>query len=96
LNPHTEVKVETANSERGPLLILSGEMDHTVPWALAHGAYKRQQHNPGLTEITQVPGRGHALTIDHCWSEVAVIVLDFFRKVLVPVDPATATSTATD
>jgi pimeloyl-ACP methyl ester carboxylesterase len=96
LNPHTEVKVDTASQQRGPLLIVSGEMDHTVPWALAHAAYKRQQHNPAVTEITEVPRRGHALTIDHGWREVALIVLDFFKKVLTPADPATATSTTTD
>jgi pimeloyl-ACP methyl ester carboxylesterase len=92
LNPHTELKVDSANPERGPLLILSGEQDHTVPWALAHAAFKRQRHNPGVTEINEVPGRGHALTIDHGWHEVATIVLDFFEKVLTPADPATTTS----
>jgi len=86
LNPRTEVKVDTANPARGPLLILSGEHDHTVPWSLAHAAFKRQLHNSAVTEIEQVPGRGHSLTIDHGWREVAVTVLDFFRKVLAPAD----------
>ena len=84
LDPRTEAKVDTANPARGPLLILSGENDHTVPWFLAHAAFQRQRHNPAVTEIAQIPGRGHALTIDHGWREVAVTVLDFFRKVLTP------------
>ena len=41
LNPWTESKVDTKNPDRGPLLILDGEKDHTVPWAIANAAYKR-------------------------------------------------------
>ncbi|MEU8716077.1 alpha/beta hydrolase [Streptomyces sp. NPDC048663] len=67
LNPWTEAKVDTGNPDRGPLLIISGEKDHTVPWAIANASYKHQLHNPGVTEITEIPGRGHALTIDHGW-----------------------------
>jgi non-heme chloroperoxidase len=43
---------------RGPLLIIEGEKDHTVPWAIANAAYKRQRHNESVTEITQIPNRG--------------------------------------
>jgi non-heme chloroperoxidase len=71
LNPWTEAKVDTGNPERGPLLIISGEKDHTVPWAIANASYKQQQDNQGVTEIVQIPGRGHALTIDSGWREVA-------------------------
>src|SRR3954454_3785398 len=42
LNPWTEAKVNTTNPHRGPLLIIDGEKDHTVPWAIANAAYKRQ------------------------------------------------------
>jgi pimeloyl-ACP methyl ester carboxylesterase len=80
LNPSTEVKVDSKNPDRGPLLIISGEQDHTVPWAIANGAYKRQQHNPGVTEIVEIPGRGHALTIDSGWGEVADTALAFVRR----------------
>ncbi|MER5901058.1 alpha/beta hydrolase [Streptomyces mirabilis] len=79
-NPWTEVKVDTENPDRGPLLIISGEKDHTVPWAIANASYKKQQHNPGVTEITEIPGRGHALTIDHGWQEVADTALEFVRR----------------
>ena len=79
-NPWTEAKVDTENPDRGPLLIISGEKDHTVPWAIANASFKRQQHNPGVTEIVEIPGRGHALTIDHGWREVAETALAFVRR----------------
>lgn len=80
LNPFTEAKVDTKNPERGPLLIISGEKDNTVPWAIADASYKRQKRNPGLTEIVELPDRGHALTIDHGWRLVADTALDFIQK----------------
>ena len=80
LNPWTEAKVDTKNPDRGPLLIIDGEKDHTVPWAIADAAYKRQRRNPGVTEIVQVPNRGHSLTIDHGWREVAQTALDFIKR----------------
>jgi pimeloyl-ACP methyl ester carboxylesterase len=80
LNPWTQAKVNTKNPDRGPLLIIDGEKDHTVPWAIAHAAYKRQRRNPGVTEIVKVPDRGHALTIDHGWREVAQTSLDFVTR----------------
>src|SRR5262245_41904208 len=80
LNPWTEAKVDTKNPGRGPLLIMDGEKDHTVPWAIANAAYKRQRRNPGVTEIVKVPNRGHALTIDHGWREVAQTALDFVER----------------
>src|SRR5437016_1898363 len=51
LNPWTEVKVDSKNPDRGPMLIISGEMDHTVPWAIANASFKRERRNDGLTEI---------------------------------------------
>jgi pimeloyl-ACP methyl ester carboxylesterase len=80
LNPWTEAKVDTKNPDRGPLLIIDGEMDNTVPWAVANASYKRQKRNPGVTEIVKIPGRGHSLTIDHGWREVADIALAFVGK----------------
>jgi non-heme chloroperoxidase len=80
LNPWTESKVDTKNPTRGPLLIIDGEKDHTVPWAIANAAYKRQRRNPGVTEIVKMPNRGHALTIDHGWREVAQTALDFVKR----------------
>src|SRR6266576_235150 len=80
LNPRTEAKANTKNPHRGPLLIIDGEKDHTVPWAIANAAYKRQRHNPGVTEIVKIPNRGHSLTIDHGWREVAQTALDFLER----------------
>lgn len=81
LNPFSETKVDTGNPERGPLLIISGEADHTVPYATAHSAYKIQaKHNEGLTEFIELPNRGHSLTIDHGWSEVAATALEFIER----------------
>ena len=82
LNPWTEAKVDTKNPERGPLLIISGEKDHTVPWAIANASYKRQKRNEGVTEIVEIPGRGHALTIDSGWREVADTALGFVKRFL--------------
>jgi len=80
LNPWTQAKVNTKNPDRGPLLIIDGEKDHTVPWAIANAAYKRQKRNPGVTEIVKIPNRGHSLTIDHGWREVAQTALDFVER----------------
>jgi non-heme chloroperoxidase len=80
LNPWTEVKVDTENPERGPLLIISGEKDNTVPWAIANASFHQQQHNKGVTEIVEIPNRGHALTIDSGWREVADKALAFVRR----------------
>ncbi len=80
LDPRTEAKVDSSNPDRGPLLIISGERDHTVPWAIANASYKKQARNAGITEIVEIPGRGHALTIDSGWRKVADTALDFVRR----------------
>jgi pimeloyl-ACP methyl ester carboxylesterase len=80
VNPFTEAKVDTKNPERGPLLIIDGEKDHTVPWAIANASYKKQKRNEGVTEIKQIPNRGHSLTIDSGWREVAETALEFVKR----------------
>jgi non-heme chloroperoxidase len=80
LNPWTEAKVNTKSPDRGPLLIIDGEKDHTVPWAIANAAYKRQRRNPAVTEIVKMPNRGHSLTIDHGWRAVAQTALTFIKR----------------
>jgi non-heme chloroperoxidase len=80
LNPWTQAKLDPKNPKRGPLLIIDGEMDHTVPWAIANAAYKRQSRNEGVTEIEKIPNRGHSLTIDGGWREVAQKALDFVKR----------------
>jgi non-heme chloroperoxidase len=94
LNPWTEAKVDSQNPERGPLLIISGEKDNTVPWAIANASYKKQRRNRGVTEIIEMPNRGHALVIDSGWREVADTALKFVQrfetadKSAVPAQPA--------
>ena len=80
LNPWTEAKVDTKNPDRGPLLLISGEKDNTVPWSITNASYKQQKDNPGVTEIVEIPGRGHALTIDSGWQEVAETSLAFVKR----------------
>jgi pimeloyl-ACP methyl ester carboxylesterase len=80
LNPWTEAKVDTENAERGPLLIVSGEKDNTVPWSIANASFKQQQRNAAVTEIVEMANRGHALTIDSGWREVADTSLAFVRR----------------
>ena len=84
LNPWTEAKANTKNPERGPLLIISGEKDNTVPWSIANASFKRQKRNEGVTEIVEIPNRGHALTIDSGWREVADKALGFVRRFVTP------------
>jgi pimeloyl-ACP methyl ester carboxylesterase len=80
LNPFTEAKLDPKNPARGPLLIIDGEKDHTVPWAIANASYKRQSRNDAVTEIKKMPNRGHSLTIDSGWREVAQTALEFVKR----------------
>src|SRR3954462_7015540 len=80
LNPWTEAKVHTKTPDRGPLLIIAGEKDHTVRGVIANAAYKRQRRNPAVTGIVKMPNRGHSLTIDHGWREVAQTALGFGKR----------------
>jgi pimeloyl-ACP methyl ester carboxylesterase len=80
LNPWTEAKVDTKNPDRGPLLLISGEKDNTVPWAIANASYKKQKRNQGVTEIVEMPNRGHALVVDSGWREVADKALAFVKR----------------
>jgi non-heme chloroperoxidase len=80
LNPRTEAKLDPRNPNRGPLLIIEGEADHTVAPAIASAAFKRQRHNPGITEFATIPNRGHSLTIDSGWREVADKALAFVKR----------------
>ena len=80
LNPWSEDKVDTENAERGPMLILAGEKDHTVPHAIANASFKRERRNDAVTEIVEIEGRGHSLTIDNGWREVCDTALEFVKR----------------
>jgi pimeloyl-ACP methyl ester carboxylesterase len=80
LYPATEAKVDSKNSARGPLKIISGELDNTAPFAIANASYKLQKRNTAVTEIEVIKNRGHSLTIDSGWEAVAQAALDFVVK----------------
>lgn len=84
-SPKTEASVDTRNPQRGPLLVISGEKDNTVPRAIAHYEYKLGKKNPATTEFDEIAGRGHSLTIDSGWREVAERALVFLQKNAAPI-----------
>jgi non-heme chloroperoxidase len=75
-----ETVVDSKNPERGPMLIIGGEHDHTVPPAITNASYRIQSKNPGTTEEVTIPSRGHSLTIDSGWRVVADVALSFVRR----------------
>jgi pimeloyl-ACP methyl ester carboxylesterase len=77
-NPHTPAKAHTHNNTRGPLLLISGTQDHTVPDVVTRSAYKRYKHSTAITDLRQLP-RGHSLTIDSGWREVAQTAMDWLQ-----------------
>jgi pimeloyl-ACP methyl ester carboxylesterase len=80
-NPGTPAKVDSKNPARGPMLVISGEHDHTVPHAISYAAYKLQRRNEGaVTEFSEIKGRGHSLTIDSGWRDVADVALGFLAE----------------
>ena len=82
LNPSTEASVDSKNPQRGPMKLISGEKDHTVPWAIANASFKRQRRNESVTEIEEIKNRGHSLVIDSGWPEVAQIAMAFIKRYL--------------
>ena len=86
LNPLDRVQGRHEEPRSGPGADPRREEDDTVPWAIANASYKRQKRNPSVTEIKEMPNRGHSLTIDHGWQEVAQTALDFVKR-FVPAKP---------
>jgi pimeloyl-ACP methyl ester carboxylesterase len=79
-NPWTDDKVDAKNPDRGPLLFISGDNDHTVPWAIVHASYERQKRNTNPTEIVAMEKRGHSLVIDSGWKDVARLAAEFVQQ----------------
>ncbi|MDQ1379200.1 MAG: non-heme chloroperoxidase [Acidimicrobiaceae bacterium] len=80
-NPWSQDKVDTTNPDRGPMLVMVGEKDHTVPISIAKASFKKQEKNKDhVTEFEVMPDRGHSLTIDHGWREVADRALAFVKR----------------
>ncbi|MDQ1604331.1 MAG: hypothetical protein QOE01_2176 [Actinomycetota bacterium] len=80
INPHAETRVATDNEERGPLLLTMGGMDHTVPEAITKSTYKQYRKSEAVTDIKEFADRGHSLTIDHGWREVADSILGWLEE----------------
>ena len=81
LNPSTEARADNKNPDRGPMLIISGEKDHQAPDATSKAIYERQRKNEhAVTEYALIPDRGHSLTIDDGWQEVAEVAHDFVAR----------------
>jgi pimeloyl-ACP methyl ester carboxylesterase len=77
---HSPDKVETKNSERGPLLLIMGGQDHTVPEAITKSTLKQYKHSSAVTDLVEFEDRGHSLTIDHGWREIAQASLEWLQK----------------
>jgi pimeloyl-ACP methyl ester carboxylesterase len=79
-SPHSPAKVDTGNSGRGPLLLIMGGRDHTVPEAITKATLKQYRGSDAVTELAEFPDRGHSLTIDGGWREVAGECLSWLAK----------------
>jgi alpha-beta hydrolase superfamily lysophospholipase len=76
---HSQAEVDTGNETRGPLLLISGTADHTVPDVVTRSTLKQYRHSHAVTELTQFEGRGHSLTIDNGWKEVADTAVQWLK-----------------
>jgi pimeloyl-ACP methyl ester carboxylesterase len=90
---HSEAKVNTANQTRGPLLLISGKQDHTVPDVTTRSTLKQYRDSTAVTELKQFEGRGHSLTIDSGWREVADATLAWLDAMTGQSMPVEATAT---
>jgi pimeloyl-ACP methyl ester carboxylesterase len=77
---HSQAKVATDNETRGPLLLISGLKDHTVPDVTTRSTLKQYRHSGAITELQQFEGRGHSLTIDKGWKEIADAILVWLKE----------------
>ena len=78
-NPNSATKVNLENSRRGPLLLISGAEDHTVPPVLVRSTLKAYRKSSAVTEFKEFAGRGHSLTIDSGWRELADYILGWLN-----------------
>jgi pimeloyl-ACP methyl ester carboxylesterase len=79
-DPHSPAKVATENESRGPLLLITGGKDHTVPEAVTRATLKQYRHSDAVTDFLEFPDKSHSLTIDSGWRAVADASLDWLRK----------------
>jgi len=79
-SPHSPAEVNTANEDRGPPLLTMGGKDHTVPEAITKSTLKQYRHSDAVTDLVEFADRGHSLTIDSGWPEVADACLNWLDK----------------
>jgi pimeloyl-ACP methyl ester carboxylesterase len=79
-DPHSPAKVDTANEMRGPLLLIMGGRDHTVPESVTRATLKQYRHSDAVTDLIDFPDRAHSLTIDHGWHDIAETCLSWLKK----------------
>jgi pimeloyl-ACP methyl ester carboxylesterase len=78
--PSSPAAVDTKNSTRGPLLLIAGGKDHTVPAAITRSTLKQYRHSAAVTDYKEFPDRGHSLGIDHGWREIADYSLEWLKR----------------
>jgi pimeloyl-ACP methyl ester carboxylesterase len=79
-NPHSAAKVNTGNPGRGPLLLIASGKDNTVPESITRATLKQYRHSAATTDIKTFPDRGHSLTIDSGWPEIADASLSWLKE----------------
>lgn len=72
-------RVNVANAERGPLLLIAGERDNTVPPSSVRAQQKLYEKSPAITDIQEFPNRGHSMPIDTGWREIADSALAWLK-----------------
>jgi pimeloyl-ACP methyl ester carboxylesterase len=77
---HSPAKVNTGNDDRGPLLLIAGGKDHTVPEVITKATAKQYRDSEAVTDLIEFADRGHSLTIDSRWREVAETSLEWLNK----------------
>ncbi|HTI34656.1 MAG TPA: alpha/beta hydrolase [Miltoncostaea sp.] len=80
VTPHSEAAVDTRNEDRGPLLLIAGGEDHTVPEAVTESTLKQYRHSSAETDLIAMDDRGHSLVVDSGWPEVADVCLTWLRE----------------
>jgi pimeloyl-ACP methyl ester carboxylesterase len=70
-SPHSPAHVDTRNAARGPLLLVMGGQDKTVPEAITKATYAKHRDSGAITDLHEFGDRAHSLTVDHGWADVA-------------------------
>jgi pimeloyl-ACP methyl ester carboxylesterase len=79
INPRAATKVDVRNAKRGPLLLVAGAADHTVPPVMVKGMLKAYRRSRAITDFKEFPNRGHSLIMDHGWKELAEYTLNWLH-----------------